>query len=239
MISVPLVTPYRNKKTNFIVIYDRKVILRQKAFNRISWSLILLTLFGFVVNFSLLYLPVYSKPDSIEHITLESSQETPKTSDAQEWLKQNNLPPAADTSFAIIIPKINLNAKVLPDISLTDEKEINEKLKNSVGHARGSSIPGKTGTTYIFGHSTNYPWNRVNHDSLFFHLNNLENQDEIIIVYNNKINRYQVIEKIIVEAQETNYLNYNESEENLVLQTCWPLGTRWKRLLVIANITNI
>ena len=201
--------------------------------------MILLALFAFVANFSLLYLPVYSRPDSIEYIEAEDTQEVPKTKNAQEWLEQNNLPPVTDTSFAIIIPKINLNAKVIPNISLTDEKEIDEKLKNSVGHAKGSSIPGKTGTTYIFGHSTNYPWNIVNHNALFFRLNDLENQDEIIIVYDNKINRYQVVEKIIVEAQETGYLNYNKSEENLVLQTCWPLGTRWKRLLIIANIVNI
>ena len=40
----------------------------------------------------------------------------------------------------------------------------------------------------------------------------------------------------IVTAKEFEYLTYSDSnKEVLILQTCWPIGTNWKRLLVFAQ----
>ena len=59
--------------------------------------------------------------------------------------------------------------------------------------------------------------------------------EEVIIIYQGKNFLYKVLEKKVTEANEVEYLLSQNNENRLVLQTCWPPGTTWKRLIVVAS----
>jgi len=96
-------------------------------------------------------------------------------------------------------------------------------------------LPDQSGTIYIFGHSTDYPWNVSHYSAYFYPLRYLEEGEEIIIIYQGKNFLYQVKEKKVAEAGELEYLLSSDKENRLVLQTCWPPGTTWKRLIIVAS----
>ncbi|MBI4097811.1 MAG: sortase, partial [Candidatus Levybacteria bacterium] len=59
----------------------------------------------------------------------------------------------------------------------------------------------------------------------------------IEIKRNNKIYKYKVTQTKIVWPNEVNYLKDTKSD-GIVVQTCWPIGTALKRLLVFAALSN-
>jgi len=140
-----------------------------------------------------------------------------------------------DNEMELIIPKIAVRTKVLINIDPSEENEYNQILSNKAAHALGSSLPGQKGLVYLFGHSTNSIFNLDFFNPVFYSVKNLEKGDQIAILYQGKLFNYQINEKKIVEADDLNDLRAEKDEEKLILQTCWPPGTSWKRLLLIAS----
>lgn len=142
-----------------------------------------------------------------------------------------------NTSFSIYIPKIDAKAPILSNIDPSDEKAYAEALKIGVAHAFGSPFPGQDGATYVFAHSTNSPWNVSRYNAVFYLLRELkvEDRDEIYVFFQGKLHKYIIAEKRVVDGTDLTWLNdANSGPERLVLQTCWPPGTTWKRLVVVA-----
>jgi len=139
-----------------------------------------------------------------------------------------------DNEMELIIPKIAVRTKVLLNVNPTKEAEYNQILDNQAAHALGSSLPGQKGLIYLFGHSTNSIFNLDFFNPVFYSVKNLEQGDQISILYQGKLYTYQINEKKIVEADDLSDLQAGTEEEKLILQTCWPPGTAWKRLLLIA-----
>jgi len=144
------------------------------------------------------------------------------------------------SEFAIQIPKILAISKIISNVSPFNQKEYLQVLKNDeIAQARGSSLPGqgKGATTYLFAHSTQTGLNMVRKNSVFYLLGELEKGDVVFIKYNGKVYTYRTYMKRIVNASEIQYLDYKDENKNvLILQTCWPIGTDWKRLLVFAEL---
>jgi len=141
-----------------------------------------------------------------------------------------------NTEFSVVIPKIGASEKVSINVDPSNEKEFQEVLKYSVAHARGSAYPGLNGNTYLFAHSAATFWDVGRYNAVFYLIKDLESGDDITVFYRNKRYNYKVYDKKIVEADEVQYVNANVgSGEVLTLQTCWPPGTAWKRLLVFAK----
>ncbi|MBU3957056.1 sortase [Patescibacteria group bacterium] len=151
------------------------------------------------------------------------------------WLDKKGILSPADWDFSLIIPKIQINARVENSIDISNDGEYKLALKTGVAHAEGTSLPDQSGTIYIFGHSTDYPWNITRYSAYFYPLRYLEKGEEIIIIYQGKNYVYRVEEKRVAEANELEYLLSSEEENRLVLQTCWPPGTTWKRLIIVAS----
>ncbi|MCJ7827934.1 sortase [Patescibacteria group bacterium] len=137
-----------------------------------------------------------------------------------------------DPGFTVLIPKIGVNAYVVADVPVEDEAAYREALKIGVAHARGTYLPGESKTTLIFGHSTNYAWTVSRYNALFYLLKELEPGDETYLFYNEVKYDYRVSRTEIVKVDELAKINDNLEEDQLVLMTCWPPGTTWKRLLV-------
>jgi LPXTG-site transpeptidase (sortase) family protein len=140
-----------------------------------------------------------------------------------------------DNEMELIIPKIAVRTKVLVNVDPAKEEEYNQILSNKAAHALGSSFPGQKGLIYLFGHSTNSIFNLNFFNPVFYAVKNLEKGDRITLLYQGKLYTYQIREKKIVEADDLADLHAEKDEEKLILQTCWPPGTSWKRLLLIAN----
>jgi len=141
-----------------------------------------------------------------------------------------------DTNFSILIPKLGANAKIFPNIDPANEDQYRAVLKEGVAHAAGSVFPGIPGTIYLFAHSTDNFWDVGRYNAIFYLLKDLDKGDSITLFYNNKRYDYQVSDKKIVDANDVSYLvNSQKSETQLILQTCWPPGTTWKRLMVFAR----
>jgi LPXTG-site transpeptidase (sortase) family protein len=140
--------------------------------------------------------------------------------------------------FSIIIPKISAKSNVIANVSPYNQKEYLEVLnKDEVAQSKTSSLPGMgiNNTTYIFAHSTQQSLNMVRKNSVFYLLDELTNDDVAYIKYNGNLYKYKIYDKKVVSPKEAEYLNYkDENKELLILQTCWPIGTNWKRLLVFA-----
>jgi len=151
------------------------------------------------------------------------------------WLDQNNLSSPVDWNFDLIIPKIGVNSRVVPNVDPNNKEEYDQVLKTAVAHAKGTSFPDSYGSTYIFGHSSTLLWDPNHTNAVFYLLKNLEKGDEIIVFYSTRRYLYQVVEKVIKGEKEIPEFVSQKDKKYLVLQTCWPPGTAWKRLFVLAE----
>jgi len=144
--------------------------------------------------------------------------------------------------FFIQIPKILAFSKVVENVSPFDQAEYLSVLKqNLVAHSKESDTPGSGigKMTYVFAHSSTREIDDIRNNAVFYLLGELELNDEILIKYHGQNLKYRVYDKKVVEASEVEYLNYkDENKEILILQTCWPIGTDWNRLLIFAEITQ-
>ena len=142
-----------------------------------------------------------------------------------------------DTNFGIVIEKINANAKVVANVDPSSEREYYQALTLGVAHAKGTSLPGEKGNIYLFSHSTDAPWNIVRFNAIFYLLKDLSIGDEIVVFFENRRHNYVVTDSKIVDSSDVSVLTKGQgtNQEVLILQTCWPPGTTWKRLLVFAK----
>lgn len=156
---------------------------------------------------------------------------------------KNDRPPTAKKEtnipdfFNLSIPKLGITNAIV------ETNSSNLSPETSLGHYKGTALPGQTGNTFIYGHSV-LPWffNPKNYKTIFSTLDNLEPGDEFVLNYNNKELKYKVASKIALYPDQVNplaefkprYLN----ESTVTLMTCYPAGTKTKRLLINAVLEN-
>jgi LPXTG-site transpeptidase (sortase) family protein len=139
--------------------------------------------------------------------------------------------------FTLSIPKLKITDAVIE----TNSTNLNPE--SLLGHYKGSALPGQAGNSFIYGHSV-LPWffNPNNYKTIFSTLDKLQSGDEFVINYNNKELKYKVETKLILLPNKVDplaefkprYLN----ESTVTLMTCYPAGTRTKRLLVNAILVD-
>ena len=140
-----------------------------------------------------------------------------------------------DPQFSIVVPKIGANAKIISNVNAADEKIYLDVLNKGVAHTLGTAFPGEGGHIFLFAHSTDYFWNVGSYNAIFYLLNKLILDDEINIYYNGQRYVYRVIGKQVVDPSKVEFITRKTNKEFLTLQTCWPPGTTFKRLLVFAT----
>lgn len=136
----------------------------------------------------------------------------------------------------ITVPKIHAQAPLYFNIDPYNETLYRNVLKKGVAQAKGSSLPGQKGSVFIFAHSSGNPFEVTRFNTIFLRLGELKKNDEILIKKDNRIYKYLVIETKVVWPTETKYLK--QTKDQLIVQTCWPIGTSFKRLLVFAKPIN-
>lgn len=150
--------------------------------------------------------------------------------------EKNSLYPI--TEFKIVVPKINLESEIVNNVDTNLEDEYKNKLQFGVAHAKGSYLPPEIGgPVYLFAHSTDTVLNIARFNAKFYSVRELENGDEINVFFNGKKYVYKVKDKFIINPKEVDVVK--NAETDLILQTCWPPGTDWQRLIIYADKADV
>ncbi len=142
----------------------------------------------------------------------------------------------------IVIPRIGKNVPLInvEHQDASNSKEWNtvfmKELENGIIKYPGSADPGTEWNSFIFGHSSNYPWAKGNYNDVFALLNEVQIWDEVIVFFKQRKYVYVVREKTIVKPGHVSSLGDTPDKKQLTLMTCWPLGTTLNRLLVITEL---
>lgn len=179
-----------------------------------------------VLLLSLIYLPL------LKQEIIYQEKQIFKNKNQQETSKEI-IP--VDDNFGLVIPKIEVNAKIFSNVDPQNPKEYLPILVKGVAQAKGSVSPGQEGNVFIFAHSSDNIFNATRYNAVFYLLNKMEKDDEIFIYYQQQKFSYQVLEKKILNSWEMDNFLKTLKGKNLVLQTCYPPGTTLKRLLLIAK----
>jgi len=141
-----------------------------------------------------------------------------------------------DPIFNILIPKIGANAKIFPNVDPSNPDVFLPVLQYGVAHAQGTFFPSQAGNIYLFAHSADIFWNVGRYNAIFYLLKNLQAGDDIAIFYQNVRHNYTVKNLGIIDPSEVSFITHSQTgKEQLILQTCWPPGTTWQRLIVFAE----
>jgi LPXTG-site transpeptidase (sortase) family protein len=137
--------------------------------------------------------------------------------------------------FSVVIPKIGAKANIIANVDPSNEVEYDKALAEGVAHAKGTYFPGQGKDIYLFAHSTNSPLNVARYNAVFYLLDKVSEGDEIIVYFADTRYIYKVTSTKIVGPNDVSALSNNYDGETLILQTCYPPGTSWNRLLVFAK----
>ncbi len=239
----------------------RREFIRFMVFRTVGNFLVLLTVFGFVATFGpALYYEVSYRVAKTRGMTYRLAADVNRSSETElgKLLKkykeegQNPSSPSLfaevlsntkvqilvppDSEFSIVVPKIGASEKITANVDPSNKNEYLEALRTSIAHAKGTAYPGINGTTYLFAHSADNFWNVGRYNAVFYLLKELAPSDEIFVFFRGKKYTYEVYDKKIVDAKDAEFIDAGlGAGEKLILQTCWPPGTAWKRLLIFAK----
>ena len=170
----------------------------------------------------------YTQP-SFSNIMHEVEQEKKVEEPVVEEVDKSTLP------FEIRIPDIGVDSKVFSNIDASNPAEYESVLKEGVAHAYGSVFPGDDGMIYIFGHSTDYAWNVETYNALFYEVKDLQPGADVFLELGDDIFEYRVKEQHVIQPGDLSFLQQFADQNVLLLQTCYPPGTTWQRLIVVAE----
>lgn len=148
----------------------------------------------------------------------------------------------------LTIPKIHAQAPIVENVNPWNESQYRQALKKGIAHAKGTALPdekglpaSQAGTIFLFAHSSGAPWEIAWYNTIFLRLGELQKGDSIEITKNGKKYLFKVRGKKEVWPSEVNYLSRSNRDlsqpkkDQLILQTCTPIGTSLKRLLIFAD----
>ena len=135
---------------------------------------------------------------------------------------------------SVEIPKIEILAPLVVSESAS-EKDLSKLLNQGTVYFPGSVLPGEAGQTIILGHSAPPGWPKIKYDWVFTRLSELTEGDEIFVYFNHQKYTYHVTEKIFLDRGETVPQLLTNSENMVVLISCWPPGKDLRRIAVLAK----
>lgn len=151
------------------------------------------------------------------------------------YLNPPKIKAIVSSGFYITIPKISAQAPVIENVNPWNESDYLPALQKGVADARGSVSPGQNGLIYLFAHSSDVPWRITRYNVAFFKLGELRMGDKILLTKDGQNYNYTVFKTLEVWPNDIQYLKEQSKDQELILQTCTPIGTSLKRLLVFAK----
>lgn len=151
-----------------------------------------------------------------------------------ESTQKKPLPNAA----TLVIDTLGIRAPLVFGTS-DDVDEIYDRLEDGVVHYSDTSKPGEPGVSIVLGHSSAYPWYDGDYGAVFALLSKLKVGDRFYIQYSdNRSFFYEMKENLVFNPFKTDSrLTAMEraTGDNLILISCYPVGTNYLRLAVRAE----
>ena len=145
-----------------------------------------------------------------------------------------NVANGSDTIVAgdyLYIPKLNVRAPIITG-QTSDPKVLLTLLNGGVIIYPNSAMPGNAGSTVIIGHSSSDSLNSK-YGKVFAGLNRLVVGDQVFVHYGNKDYIYTITRKNTGTVNELSALGLSD---DLILGTCWPIGTDKERIIIGAKL---
>ena len=143
-----------------------------------------------------------------------------------------------DLGFSVLIPKIDVNAPVISNVSVTIEKEYMNALRKGVAYAEGTALPGQIGNIFLFAHSSLNFWQLGPYATVFNMTKKLEKGDVVILFHKGDAYEYIVYEMEVVPGWDTSPFDAEYERSVVTLITCDPPGTTLNRRVVKAKLVN-
>lgn len=144
-------------------------------------------------------------------------------------------------SAILTISKIGVSVPIVFGIS-DNIKDIYNNLSRGVVHYSLSPKPGEKGASIILGHSSDYLWKKNVYGSVFALLGKLAPGDRLRVQYDNgTVLTFEVKQSLIFAPfSKDSRLEKIEggTDSSLVLVSCWPVGTAYKRIAVEATLVR-
>jgi sortase A len=158
-----------------------------------------------------------------ERISLEAAKELVQEN-KQKVKKEEFLPETGEASGLLVIPKINAELAIVEGTDPDD-------LEKGVGHYKGSFYPEENGQIVLSGHR----------DTVFRKAGELELGDVLTMKMPYGEYTYEIVGTKIVSADDTSIITLQNSEEELILTTCYPfsyVGDAPDRYIMYAKRTS-
>lgn len=217
-------------------MYRRKVIKLSALISAISGIVILVSSIWPIIEYQLTNSRTYTK--------LLSPLSSEKINTNIDYTKASNwLPDANKKSDQDIESKVAFYVISIPKLKIKDAVVAigGEDLSKSLVQYPGTALPGRNGSSVIFGHSI-LPifYNPKNYTSIFSTLPTLKNGDDIFIQYDGVSYSYKVEELFEIYPSDIQILEQNPTDSFLTLVTCVPPGDprNPKRLIVRARVVS-
>lgn len=179
-----------NKKLKILSLFIVNLVL-------ISCFLIICIVYGLLLWNEIVYSYNLVFNDEVKNSTTLSRDLPKRVTIGEDILLKPviKIPEPEDKDFSIIIPKINVNKKVIPNVDITNNKEVKEALSKGVWWAKGTVEPGEFGNSLIFSHSSSNIWDIWQYNSIFSLLDKLVLDDMFSVVYKGRQYDFIVFEK--------------------------------------------
>ncbi len=197
----------------------------------------------FIVSFTLAFLLLNYRfvAKEVQYAIAPGTIETKDTlQDAIRLLPiaQNTAPKPLPDSARLVIDRIGVNAPIVFNVPNNNDLIYNS-LENGVVHYSVTAKPGTPGTSIILGHSSAYPWYRGDYGAVFALLSKLNPGDRFYVQYSDdRVFVYQVKQSIVFNpfANDGQLTAIENQPGNfLILVSCYPVGTNYKRIAVQAE----
>lgn len=205
----------------------------------IAYRLAAIFLTTFVAVFLLLNYRFVEK--NIQYVIAPSTIRTKNTlADATRLLplSQAVISKPLPNAATLVIDTVGVRAPIVFGTS-DDVDEIYDRLEDGVVHYSNTSKPGEPGVSIVLGHSSAYPWYDGDYGAVFALLSKLKVGDRFYIQYSdNRSFFYEMKENLIFnpfKSDERLTAIERAPGDNLILISCYPVGTNYLRIAVRAE----
>ena len=157
-------------------------------------------------------------------------------------IAQSVRPKPLSDNATLVIDSIGVRAPIV--FGIPDDNDLMYKgLEKGVVHYSNSTKPGTPGAAVILGHSSAYPWYKGDYGAVFALLSKLKVGDRFYVQYDdNRTFVYEMKQAIIFNPFENDQRLTdieNETGSSIILISCYPVGTNYKRIAVQAKVVEI
>ncbi len=142
----------------------------------------------------------------------------------------------------LVIDKLGIRAPIVFNVA-NDNDTIYKQLEQGVVHYSDTAKPGLPGVSIVLGHSSAYPWYKGDYGAVFALLSKLAVGDRFYVQYDdNRTFVYEMTQSLIfnpfVKDDRLTALE-NAPGSTLLLISCYPVGTNYKRIAIQAILVKI